>query len=146
MPAKSFQTDTGAGVIADWESGDGPPLLMLHGGPGVSDYLGLLASETGGWRAIRYQQRCLAPSTLTGPFTVARHVADAVAVLDSLGIERTVVLGELSPMPLSQSEQTAELLPSAGILLVPAAGHPPWHEQPGCVAAALMAVRDAALA
>jgi pimeloyl-ACP methyl ester carboxylesterase len=282
MPDKSFETDTGAGLISGSVAGDGPPLLMLHGGPGLSDYMHLLAPETAGWLTIRYQQRCLAPSALTGPFTVERHVADAVAVLDSLGIERAVVLGhswgghlalqlavaapervtglvlidpqgaiepdgggaemgqrlltrlddatlaqlgelaaaigdraptdaealaqlrllwpayfadpaqapdppadlalsvvanqevaasvaeslaggfasrlaqvtvpaafvlgELSPMPMSQGEQTAELLPAAAILAVPDAGHLPWHEQPGCVAAALLAVREAPLA
>lgn len=73
--------------------GDGPPLLCLHGGPGMSDYLAMLGDETDGWRRIRYTQRGLAPSTLEGPFSVAQHVADAVAVLDDLGLEDAVVLG-----------------------------------------------------
>jgi pimeloyl-ACP methyl ester carboxylesterase len=73
--------------------GDGPPLLCLHGGPGMSDYLGLLGDETDGWRRIRYTQRGLPPSTTDGPFTVAQHVADAVAVLDGLEIADAVVLG-----------------------------------------------------
>ena len=73
--------------------GDGPALLCLHGGPGMSDYLDVLGDETDGWRRIRYTQRGLAPSTTDGPFTVAQHVADAVAVLDALGLEDVVVLG-----------------------------------------------------
>jgi len=73
--------------------GEGPPLLCLHGGPGMSDYLGTLGDETAGWRRITYTQRGLPPSTLDGPFTVAQHVADAVAVLDALGVDETVVLG-----------------------------------------------------
>jgi proline iminopeptidase len=73
--------------------GDGPPLLCLHGGPGMSDYLAMLGDETDGWRRIRYTQRGLAPSTLDGPYTLAQHVADAVAVLDDLGLEDAVVLG-----------------------------------------------------
>jgi proline iminopeptidase len=73
--------------------GDGPPLLCLHGGPGMSDYLAMLGDETDGWRRITYTQRGLAPSTTDGPFTVAQHVADAVAVLDDLGLEDAVVLG-----------------------------------------------------
>ncbi len=73
--------------------GDGPALLCLHGGPGMSDYLALLGDETNGWRRIRYTQRGLPPSTTEGPFTVAQHVADAVAVLDALGLEDVVVLG-----------------------------------------------------
>jgi proline iminopeptidase len=73
--------------------GDGPHLLCLHGGPGMSDYLGILGEETEGWRRIRYTQRGLAPSTTDGPFSVAQHVADAVAVLEGLGLEDAVVLG-----------------------------------------------------
>jgi pimeloyl-ACP methyl ester carboxylesterase len=90
----SFGVTTDAGQIAGAAgTGDGPDLLLLHGGPGISDYMALLAAETCGWRGIHYQQRGLAPSTTDGPFTVARHVADAIAVLDGLGVERTVVLG-----------------------------------------------------
>lgn len=86
--------DTPTGQIAGFSSADGgPDLLLLHGGPGLSDYMDMLADETTGWRTIRYQQRGLAPSTLDGPFTVAQHVADAVAVLDGLNVPRAVVLG-----------------------------------------------------
>jgi proline iminopeptidase len=74
-------------------TGDGPALLCLHGGPGLSDYMGLLGQETDGWRRLTYTQRGLAPSPTTGPFTVGQHVADAVAVLDDLGLDDVVVLG-----------------------------------------------------
>ena len=47
-------------------------------------------------------------------------------------------------MPVSQGEQTAALLPMAEVTVVPAAGHLPWHEQPGCVAAALGRIRELA--
>jgi proline iminopeptidase len=73
--------------------GDGPALLCLHGGPGMSDYLTGLAEETLGWRRISYTQRGLPPSTTDGPFTVAQHVADAIAVVDGLGLDEVVVLG-----------------------------------------------------
>jgi pimeloyl-ACP methyl ester carboxylesterase len=257
-------------------SGEGPALLLLHGGPGLSDYMDMLGPEITGWRAIRYQQRGLAPSSVDGPFTVAQHAADAVSVLDACGAGRAVVLGhswgahlalylavahaervaglvlvdglgvigdggvtELgqalvdrllpgalprleevagrlagpeagdagateqtqllwpgyfadpasappwpahmrvslagyvgtfasvtehlaggfadslrsitvpavfvlgarSPMPVSQGEQTAALIPSARVQVIPGAGHLPWHERPGCVAEALATLR-----
>jgi len=52
------------------------------------------------------------------------------------------VHGAQSPMPVSQGEQTAQLLPTSEVVIVPAAGHLPWHEQPGCVADALSRLGD----
>jgi proline iminopeptidase len=273
---ETFVASTPDGPIAGHTGGSGAPLLLLHGGPALSDYMDMLGPELDGWRWVRYQQRGLAPSALAGPFTVEGHVADAVAVLDRLGIGRTVVLGhswggylalqlalahpdriaglvivdplgavgdgglqemsqqlrsrlspaaaaqlaevddrldgpdptdadalesltlvwpgyfavpaaappvppgmqislaaygptfasaaehlasgfgeklrgvrapavfvlgERSPLPVSQGEQTAALLPSAEVHVIPGAGHLPWHEQPGCVAAALATLR-----
>jgi pimeloyl-ACP methyl ester carboxylesterase len=273
---QAFTATTPDGPIAGSVQGIGAPLLLLHGGPAMSDYMELLAPELTGWRWVRYQQRGLAPSAPDGPFTVERHVADAVAVLDEAGIDRAVVLGhswggylalnlalahpdrvtglvivdplgavgdggvaemgqnlgsrllpsavekygeiaaklateptddamleslkllwpgyyadpptapplpsfmrasvaayggtfgsvselqagglterlraidvpavfvlgEKSPMPVSQGEATAALLSRAEVRVVPAAGHLPWHEQPGCVAAALARVGE----
>lgn len=272
----AFQAPTGAGTLAGSASGPGPALLLLHGGPGFSDYMDMLGPEVTGWQAIRYQQRSLAPSSVDGPFTVEQHVADAVCVLDACGASRAVVLGHSwgahlalhlavahpdrvaglvlvdglgavgdggateigqallerllpgalssleevagrlagpepgdadateqtrllwpgyfadpasappfpphmrvslagyagtfasvmehlaggfaeslrsitvpavfvlgaqSPMPVSQGEQTAALISSAAVHVIPGAGHLPWHEQPGCVAEALARLR-----
>jgi len=271
-----FTATTETGPIAGSHFGSGPALLLLHGGPALTDYMDMLAPELDGWRAIRYQQRGLPPSAETGPFTVEQHVADAVAVLDELGVDRAVVLGhswgghlalhlavahpgrvaglvvvdplgavgdggaaemgealasrlsqntliqleavnarlatpaakdadalaslrllwpayfaepaaapplpdgmrislacyegtfgsivghleagfggrlkeitaptvfvlgERSPIPVAQGEQTAALLPGAEVRVVPGAGHLPWHERPGCVADAAGWVR-----
>jgi pimeloyl-ACP methyl ester carboxylesterase len=88
-----FVAHTDAGDISGVQDGEGFPLLLLHGGPGLTDYMAQLDAETRGYRRIRYQQRGTAPSTLDGPFTVARHIADVVAVLDELGVERAIVAG-----------------------------------------------------
>jgi pimeloyl-ACP methyl ester carboxylesterase len=271
-----FTAATPAGPIAGSHTGSGPALLLLHGGPALTDYMDLLAPELDGWHGVRYQQRGLPPSAEDGPFTVEQHVADAVAVLDELGLDRAVVLGhswgghlalhlavahpgrvaglvivdplgavgdggvgemgaelasrlspsalvqleavnarlatpaardadalaslrllwpgyfaepaaapplpdgmrislacyggtfgsitghldagfggrlkeitapavfvlgERSPMPVAQGEQTAALLPGAEVRVVPGAGHLPWHERPGCLADAAGWVR-----
>ena len=250
---------------------------MLHGGPGLTDYLAQVSDEVADWRWISYQQRGLSPSTETGPFTVEQNVADAIAVLDELGIDQAVVLGHSwggylalhlavshpdrvaglvivdplgavgdggfaemgqqmldrmapalaaeyakvnerlsrpdatdddflaslallwpsyyadpaaapplpsfmrgsgvtyiqtfgsiaeqqaagfaarlaaltrpavfvlggrSPMPVSAGQQTAALMPQAEVQLAPTAGHLPWHEEPGCVTAALRRLRE----
>ena len=82
------------GHVHAWQSGTGPPLLLLHGGPGLSDYTSTLEPELrDGYQVIRFQQRGLPPSTRHGPFDVERHMADAVSVLDALGVERACVVG-----------------------------------------------------
>jgi pimeloyl-ACP methyl ester carboxylesterase len=69
-------------------------VLILHGGPGLSDYTGSLAAEIAdGFCVIRFQQRGLGPSTTSGPFNIEQHVADAIAVLDAAGVERAYVIG-----------------------------------------------------
>ena len=279
MAEDTFVAQSGQGPIAGHVCGSGAPLLLLHGGPALSDYMDLLYPETQGWRTVRYQQRGLPPSAVSGPFTVERHVSDAVAVLDALVLGRAVVLGhswggflalqlaaahpsrvaglvivdplgavgdggvaemgqqlaarmppvaaaqfgevaarlagpgptdadaleslrllwpgyfadpaaappippgmktslqayvgtfasvgehlaggfggrlrevqvptvfvlgEQSPMPVSQGQQTAALLPAAEVVVVPGAGHLPWYERPGCVSAALAGIRERA--
>jgi len=275
----AFVAQTSKGPIAGHVSGSGAALLLLHGGPALTDYMDMLYPEAEGWRAVRYQQRGLTPSAKSGPFSVERHVADAVAVLDTVGMGRAVVLGhswgghlalqlalarpdrvaglvivdplgavgdggvaemgqhlvdrmspaaagqfgevaarlagpdptdadaleslsllwpsyfadpaaappfpphmktslegyretfasvaeqlasgfgeklrevqvpavfvlgEESPMPVSQGQQTAALMPQAGVEIISGAGHLPWHERPGCVAAALAGIRKRA--
>jgi pimeloyl-ACP methyl ester carboxylesterase len=92
--AVEFAARVPGGTITAWESGHGAPVLILHGGPGLSDYTAPLAAELDdAFRVIRYQQRGLAPSTGSGPFDIERHVADAIAVLDTAGADRAYVLG-----------------------------------------------------
>jgi proline iminopeptidase len=81
------------GLLAGVRGGRGDPLLVLHGGPGLSDYSAMFADELTGWDTLRYTQRGVDPSTTAGPFTVSQHVRDALAVLDQHGVASAVVLG-----------------------------------------------------
>jgi pimeloyl-ACP methyl ester carboxylesterase len=93
MPGQ-FRAEVPEGAITGWQAGDGPPVLILHGGPGLSDYTAPLAAElTDAFKVIRYQQRGLAPSVTSGPFTVSQHLADAIAVLDAARADRAWVIG-----------------------------------------------------
>ena len=92
--AGEFQAQVPAGSITWWLAGNGPPALILHGGPGLSDYTGPLAAElVDAFAVIRYQQRGLAPSVTSGPFDIGQHVADAIAVLDAANVDRAHVVG-----------------------------------------------------
>jgi pimeloyl-ACP methyl ester carboxylesterase len=94
MSQQEFRAPVAGGEIVGWLRGEGPPVLLLHGGPGMSDYLAELAEELAPVATVaRYQQRGLAPSVEEGDRTVEGHVADAVAVLDALGWDRAWVIG-----------------------------------------------------
>jgi pimeloyl-ACP methyl ester carboxylesterase len=71
---------------------------LIHGGPGLSDYLeglgDLLAEQLGeAWSVVRYQQRGLLPSTTQGPFTVEQEVRDLMMVCDGLDGDAIWMLG-----------------------------------------------------
>ena len=95
MQTRTFAAPVPGGSLVGQAAGDGPPVLLLHGGPSLSvGYLDPLVDElTSGYEVAWYQQRSLEPSTTTGPFTVEQHVADICDVLDSLGWERAWLVG-----------------------------------------------------
>jgi pimeloyl-ACP methyl ester carboxylesterase len=83
------------GRLGGWVVGDGVPVLLLHGGPGLSfEYLDDLGSELGNdFQVAAYQQRGLEPSTVEGPFTIAQAIDDALAVLEFLNWSRALIVG-----------------------------------------------------
>jgi pimeloyl-ACP methyl ester carboxylesterase len=91
----SFRVETSAGSVAGTRLGQGPPALVLHGGPGLSgEYTEPLALELADmFDTIRYQQRGQEPTTVGEPYTVEAHVDDATAVLDGLGVQRAWIIG-----------------------------------------------------
>lgn len=90
-----FTTQDDGVHIAGRRAGSGPPVLLLHGGPGLGfDYLRDLAEELAEENdVVWYQQRGLAPSATSGPYTVATDVADAGRVLDALSWDKAYVVG-----------------------------------------------------
>jgi pimeloyl-ACP methyl ester carboxylesterase len=92
---EAFTVDATGGTLGGWVVGDGAPVLLVHGGPGLSyEYLDGLANELGtGVRIAAFQQRGLAPSTLAGPFTISQAIDDVIAVLDGLGWPQAVLVG-----------------------------------------------------
>ena len=95
MTWAEFTTHDDGPLLAGRRAGSGPPVLLLHGGPGLGfDYLRDLADELAQENDVAwYQQRGLAPSAVEGPYTVAADVGDARRVLDALGWQRACVVG-----------------------------------------------------
>jgi pimeloyl-ACP methyl ester carboxylesterase len=77
------------------ERGSGPALLLVPGIPAIaSDWAPLAERLSGSRRVIAYDNRGSGASTVTpAPYTCAQLAADAVALLDELGIERADVFG-----------------------------------------------------
>jgi pimeloyl-ACP methyl ester carboxylesterase len=95
MDKTEFSAPTLGGVLSGWVAGEGLPVLLLHGGPGLSvNYLDDAADElVASFTVAAFQQRGVPPSVEAGPFTVEQALADVVAVLDHLGWERAYVVG-----------------------------------------------------
>ena len=95
MPQQTFEAPADRGVLAGQVVGDGPPVLVLHGGPGLSVAIvdGLVADLAPAYRVATFQQRGIEPSTTGGRFTIDEAVAAVAAVLDRLGWDRAYVVG-----------------------------------------------------
>ncbi len=95
MEWTEFTTHDDGPLIAGRRAGSGPPVLLLHGGPGLGfDYLRDLAEELAEENDVAwYQQRGQEPSAAAPPNTVTADVGDARRVLDTLGWERAYVVG-----------------------------------------------------
>ena len=95
MAWTEFTTHDDGPLIAGRRVGSGPPVLLLHGGPGLGfEYLLDLADELAQENDVSwYQQRGQEPSGAAPPNTVTADVGDARRVLDTLGWERAYVVG-----------------------------------------------------
>lgn len=97
--SEPFEIRRGGVALAGERVGVGSPILLLHGLTATRRYVvhGSRALERAGHEIIAYDARGHGEST--GPpdaagYSYAELIADAVAVLDGLGIARTAVVGQ----------------------------------------------------
>ncbi|MDH6219679.1 proline iminopeptidase [Streptomyces pseudovenezuelae] len=71
-----------------------PAVILLHGGPGLPDYLGDVAHMIADLAPVyRYDQRGTGRSPWWGEHSLARHVEDLAESLDAWGVPRAVLIG-----------------------------------------------------
>src|SRR5688572_26272404 len=75
--------------------GNGPPILMVHGvGARLENWDRVVESLDGEFTTVRFDLRGHGETTkAAGPYSLQLFVADALALLDRLGIERCHVAG-----------------------------------------------------
>jgi pimeloyl-ACP methyl ester carboxylesterase len=119
--------DDGA-QLRTWTDGamtpQGLPLVMVHGGPGIPDYLGPVAGLVDDLGLVhRYDQRGTGGSGWAGEHTIARHVQDLASLLDAWGHDRVVLVGHsfgtdlASYFLLAHPDRVAGLIQLAGPFL-----------------------------
>jgi pimeloyl-ACP methyl ester carboxylesterase len=132
MTAAMVEMDDGARLRA-WTGGSviprRLPLVMVHGGPGVRDYLAPVAGMVEDLGLVhRYDQRGTGGSAWDGEHTIGRHVQDLVSLLDAWGHDQVVLVGHsfgtnmASYFLLAHPERVAGLIQVAGPFL------DPWRE------------------
>ena len=68
MTDTPFEVKTNGGSLHGHTAGRGAPALLLHGGPGLPDYLEACSAELANlFATIRYTQRGIAPTTIGPP-------------------------------------------------------------------------------
>jgi pimeloyl-ACP methyl ester carboxylesterase len=96
--ATEFTVNHGGVALSGEESGEGPPVLLLHGLTATRRYvvMGSKLLERSGHRVIQYDARAHGHSSpAPEPFGYSYDLLadDALAVLDDRGVERAVIAG-----------------------------------------------------
>jgi proline iminopeptidase len=111
-------------------SGHGVPVVLCHGGPGMWDNLGTLASLIDVDRpVIRWDQRgCGRSGGLDGPFSLQRSLADLGAIRRHVGVSRWIVGGHSWGASLALRAVLADPTSAAGLLYLSGTGlGRSWH-------------------
>jgi pimeloyl-ACP methyl ester carboxylesterase len=124
--ADEFTVDNRGVALSGEESGEGAPVVLLHGLTATRRYvvMGSSALQRSGHRVVAYDARAhgrSAPAPSPGEYGYELLAADLLAVLDDRGIERAVLAGAsmgahtLAAFALAHPERVAGL-----VLITPA--------------------------
>ncbi len=132
MTAAMIALDDGA-QLRTWTTGpvipQRFPVVMVHGGPGVRDYLAPVAGIISDLCLVhRYDQRGTGGSCWEGEHTIARHVHDLALLLDAWGHDRVVVVGHSFGTRLASYFLLAHPGRVAGLVQIAGPFLDPWRD------------------
>jgi proline iminopeptidase len=132
MDATMIELDDGA-QIRTWTTGSAIPrtlpVVMVHGGPGVPDYLGPVAAMISDLGLVhRYDQRGTGGSRWEGEHTIARHVQDLALLLDAWGHDEVVLVGHSFGTNMAGYFTLAHPGRVAGMIQIAGPFLDPWRE------------------
>jgi proline iminopeptidase len=94
LPDAAAFVDVNGAALWTATRGSGNPILLVHGGPGICDYLGPVADMLGDVGTIhRYEQRGCGRSREVEPIDIETLVADIDALRVAWGYERWALVG-----------------------------------------------------
>jgi proline iminopeptidase len=132
MTAAMTEMDDGT-RIRTWTAGPpgapGLPVVMLHGGPGIRDYLAPVAAIVEDLTVVhRYDQRGTGGSPWPGVHTIARHVHDLALLLDAWNHDRAILVGHSYGTNLAGDFLLAHPERVAGLVCIAGPFLEPWRE------------------
>src|SRR5579863_9687021 len=93
MPELAVSTDDGEQLHVTID-GEGPALVLCHGGPGLWDYFGPVVDAVRDLATVvTWDQRGCGRSSGAGPHTLPRYIDDLEAVRHGLGLTSWIVGG-----------------------------------------------------
>ena len=111
--------------------GAGPPVVLIHGGPGIYDYLGPVAGMIDDLATVhRYDQRGCGRSQHAGPHDIAKFIADLDALRVHWGYVRWTLVGHSwgATLALLYAAQLPGRM--SGLVYMSGTGiDPGWHRQ-----------------
>jgi len=103
-------------------TGDGPPVVLVHGGPGCWDVLGGLAGLLPDFTVHRWDQRGCGRSDRRGPYALDRFVADLETIRRDTGHEKVALIGHSWGAALALQYADAHLDRLTHLVLVSSTG------------------------
>lgn len=112
-----FQVSADGVTLAGEESGEGAPVVLLHGLTATRRYvvMGSTALQRSGHRVVAYDARAHGRSDGGGEYSYSRLAQDLLAILDDRGIDRAMLAGAsmgahtLAAFALAHPERVAGL-------------------------------------